>query len=320
MADRDPYTVLGVDREASSDEIRSAYRRLARQYHPDLNPGDTEAEEKFKEASSAYAVLSDPEKRARFDQYGTAEEQPFTNPGDFLRDFGFGDIFEAFFGQATAGRRDPANQPGEDEEVSLQVSLDEVLTGVEKEIQYRRMARCGTCGGNGARPGTAPAACPACGGAGMVTRAVQTPLGSMRTSGVCPKCRGAGKIVADPCPDCKGRGLRVESAKVAVQIPAGVESGNTLRVGGKGSDGLGSGRPGDLYVALTVADDPRFRRDGTALLTRLDITFAQAALGDEAEVESLEGTVGFELPPGTQHGHRFRLKGHGLPRPGRAAT
>lgn len=312
MAELDPYSVLGVPKDASADEIRSAYRRLARQYHPDVNPDDPAAEEKFKQASAAYAVLSDPEKRARFDQFGTTEPAPAADPGDFLRDFGFGDIFEAFFG-AGGRRSDPSNQNGGDEEVSLTVTLEEVLQDVEKDVTYRRLARCSTCSGTGARPGTEPVPCGTCGGAGAVTRLMQTPLGSMRTTAPCPACKGTGRTISDPCPTCKTRGLVVETAKLAVMVPAGIESGNTLRVTGRGSDGLGAGRPGDLYVAVTVEPHARFSREGTTLFTTVPVTFAQAVLGDEVEVETLDGTVGFQVTPGTVHGHRFRIKGHGLP-------
>lgn len=313
MAADDLYGVLGVGREASADEIRSAYRRMARQYHPDVNPGNEEAEEKFKEISAAYAVLSDAEKRAQYDQFGTTEPmQGGVNPNDFLRDFGFGDIFEAFFGGG--GRGDPLNERGGDEEVNVEVRLGEVLTGAEREVKFKRLARCAKCSGSGAREGTEPEVCQTCSGRGAVTRVVQSFLGQMQTTASCPTCKGKGKTVKDPCPECKGRGLRVEEAKLTVEVPAGVENGNTLRVSGKGSDGVGNGPPGDLYVAIRVKPDPRFAREGTTLYTVKQISYAQAVLGDETEVEGIDATVGFAIPPGTTHGHRFRLKGHGLPR------
>ncbi|MCC6402463.1 MAG: molecular chaperone DnaJ [Fimbriimonadaceae bacterium] len=313
MPGDDLYSVLGVSRDASADEIRSAYRRLARQYHPDVNPGNSEAEEKFKEISAAYAVLSDAEKRAQYDQYGVTEPfQGGVNPNDFLRDFGFGDIFEAFFGGG--GRSDPWNERGGDEEVNVEVGLEEVLTGTEKEVRYKRLARCLACEGSGAKSGTKPETCATCSGRGSVTRLVQSFLGQMQTTAPCPACKGKGKTIKDPCPECKGRGLRVEETSLTVEVPAGVESGNTLRVSGKGSDGTGSGGTGDLYVALRVRADKRFAREGTTLFTVKEVTFAQAVLGDETEVEGIDSTVGFAIPPGTTHGHRFRLKGHGLPR------
>ncbi|MGE0002075.1 MAG: molecular chaperone DnaJ [Fimbriimonadaceae bacterium] len=313
MPGDDLYSVLGVNRDASSDEIRSAYRRLARQYHPDVNPGNADAEEKFKEISSAYAVLSDGDKRAQYDQFGVTEPyQGGVNPNDFLRDFGFGDIFEAFFGGG--GRTDPLNQRGGDEEVNLEITLEDVLHGTEQEVKYKRLARCGTCDSTGAKPGTEPEKCQTCNGSGSVTRLVQSFLGQMQTTTPCPTCKGKGKTIKEPCQDCKGRGLRVEDTKLSVEIPAGVENGNTLRVSGKGSDGTGNGGTGDLYVAIRVRPDKRFAREGTTLFTVKELTYAQVVLGDETEVEGLDSTVGFAIPPGTTHGHRFRLKGYGLPR------
>jgi molecular chaperone DnaJ len=313
MAERDPYSVLGVSREATPEELKSAYRKLARQYHPDVNPDDPEAEEKFKEVSAAYAVLSDPEKRERFDRFGTVEDAPTGNAQDFFRDFGFGDIFEAFFGGAGGARRSTGTD-GQDEQIELDVTLTEVLEGAEQPVTYKRLARCGTCGGNGAKPGTKPETCQTCSGAGQVSRVQQTVFGMMQTATVCPTCRGQGQTIAEPCADCKGRGLSVKTENLTVTVPAGVEDGNVLRVSGRGSDGLGTGVPGDLFVVIGVEDDPRFERRGRDLVTAIDLTFAQAVIGDELEIDGLTGKLPFSVDAGTQPGASKRIKGEGLPR------
>ncbi len=317
----DPYAVLGVSRGASADEIKSAYRKLARQHHPDVNPNNPEAEEKFKEVSQAYAILSDPEKRERFDRFGQTEDHP-TGPGggDFFQGGDLNDIFEAFFGDfASGGRRRTTRQAGEDIRSDTVISLDEVLTGVEKEISYRRMSSCSVCSGSGAKPGTSPERCATCQGLGQVTRVQQTMLGSIRTSTTCPTCKGQGKTIADPCSNCRGRGVELTQEKVTVKIPPGVDSGTTLRVSGQGSEGQNGGPAGDLYVVITVADDDRFEREGTTLYTDVDLTFAQAALGDTVQIQTLDGPLDVEIEPGTQPGEKTRLKGRGVPSVNRAA-
>ncbi len=313
MSVKDPYAVLGVSRDASADDIRSAYRRLARQFHPDVNPDNPEAEEKFKEVSQAYAVLSDEEKRARFDHTGSVEEVPNQ---DFFQNVDFSDLFGSFFGGfGTSQRASRASGwDGEDLRAEVSVTLLEVLEGAHKPIEYRRMAKCDTCSGSGAAPGTEPETCDTCGGRGMVTRVQETFIGSIRTSTGCPTCGGEGRIVRTPCTECKGRRLVVKDAAIEVTVPAGIEDGMTLRVSGRGSDGVGTGAPGDLYVVVHVVNDPRFVRRGSDLYTELRLTFPQAALGDKVQVQGLTGAIDASVKAGTQPGHEFRFKGEGLPR------
>lgn len=309
----DPYAVLEVSREATADELKSAYRHLARKYHPDVNPDNPEAEEKFKEVSQAYAVLSDDEKRAHFDQFGNVD---IAQGQDFSAQVDFSDLFEAFLGGFGGGVRADlaAGRDGEDLRAEVTLSLLDVLTGVERPIRYRRMAKCSSCEGSGAAEGTRPMPCGTCEGRGMVTRVQQTFIGGIRTSTTCPQCRGAGQIIETPCQTCKGRGLEVVDADIEVTVPPGVESGMTLRVAGRGSDGVGAGAPGDLFVVISVDDDKRFFRRGHDLYTEIDLTFPQAALGDQVEIEGLTGALKIDVKHGTQPGHEFRMRGEGLPR------
>ncbi|MBS1715888.1 MAG: molecular chaperone DnaJ [Armatimonadetes bacterium] len=315
---QDPYSVLGVSRDASADEIKSAYRKLARQYHPDVNPDNPDAEEKFKEVSAAYAVLSDPEKRSRFDQTGLTDDAP-SGPGDFYGagGAGFGDLFgmmeEAFFGGQGRGRRS-TGRDGDDHRVDVTLNLEEVLSGTDKLVSFRRLASCGTCGGNGAAPGTSPETCRTCQGSGVVTRMQQTILGSIRTTVTCGTCNGAGKSIATPCTNCHGRGLETVTEKLTVTVPAGIEDGQTLRLGGQGSDGTQGGAKGDLYVVVHVPEDPRFDRQGRTLTTRYPLTFAQAVIGDHVTVQGLTGDLKVDVEPGTQPGAHVRIKGEGLPK------
>jgi molecular chaperone DnaJ len=313
MSVTDPYEVLGVARDASADEIKSAYRRLARQYHPDVNPNNPEAEEKFKEASQAYAILSDDEKRARFDQTGRVDDVPNQ---DFFQNVDFGDLFGTFFGGfGTSSRASrSAGWDGEDLRAEVTITLTDVLVGVAKPIEYRRMARCTTCGATGAAPGTEPETCKSCDGRGMVTRVQETFLGSFRTSTVCPDCRGEGRVIREACPECKGRRLVAADATIEVTIPPGIEDGMTLRVSGRGSDGVGIGAPGDLYVVVHVARDKRFVRQGTDLYTEVELTYPQVALGDKVKIVGLTDELTLDVKPGTQPGHEFRLRGEGMPR------
>lgn len=313
----DPYSVLGVSRDASADDIKSAYRKLARQYHPDVNPDNPEAEEKFKEVSAAYAVLSDPEKRSRFDQFGTTEDVP-TGPGDFYGGgANFGDLFgmmeEAFFGGSARGRRS-TGRDGDDHRIDVTLNLEEVLSGVDKSVSFRRQASCSTCGGSGAAPGTVPETCKSCQGSGVVTRLQQTILGSIRTTVTCGTCNGAGKSIATPCANCHGRGLETVTEKLTVTVPAGIEDGQTLRLSGQGSDGTQGGVKGDLYVVVHVPVDPRFERQGRTLTTRYPLTIAQAVIGDRVTVAGLTGELKVDVEPGTQPGAQVRIKGEGLPR------
>ncbi len=311
----DPYGVLGVPRDASADEIKSAFRKLARQYHPDVNPNDPTAEDKFKEVSAAYEILSDPQKRARYDQFGVTDDQQGGGPGgDFFQDVGVGDIFEAFFGGMGGQRRRTNGVDGEDVRAEVVLQLKDVLQSSERKFTYRRNAKCSTCGGNGARPGTQPVTCGTCQGQGVVGRVQQTILGSIRTQTTCPTCQGTGRSIPDPCPTCRARGREAVTAELTVTIPAGIEEGTTLRVGGKGSDGIGMGRPGDLYVTVHVAEDSRFEREGRDLFASLDLTFAQAAIGDTVTIEGLTGPVELSVEAGTQPGATKRVKGEGVPK------
>jgi len=317
MAVTDPYSVLGVARSASPEEIKSAYRKLARKHHPDVNPGDAAAEEKFKEVSEAYQILSDPDRKARFDQYGVTDEQPTGQGGDFFGGGNVSDIFEAFFGGmgGSGGRARRAGvRDGDDVRAEAFITLTDVLTGTDKPVTYRPAVRCRTCGAIGAKPGTSPKKCGTCGGSGQVTRVQQTFIGSMRTTTACPTCQGQGETVEEPCSACRGRRLEVVEETVSVTVPTGVESGMTLRVHGKGSEGLGGGTSGDLYVVISVHEDDRFIREGTTLYHQTALTFAQATLGDSIEIDSLDGLLEVEIPAGTQPGEQFRLRAHGLPR------
>jgi molecular chaperone DnaJ len=312
MPKADPYDVLGVPRDASADEIKSAYRRLARRYHPDVNPNDHEAEDKFKEIGEAYAVLSDPEKRQRFDQYGQTDDMP---QDPFFAGGGISDLFEMFFGAAGGGGGRPRGgaRNGDDLRADVTLTLKEVLTGVHRDIEVDRFAECTSCNGSGVEGGGRPETCGTCKGQGQVSTIRQTILGTVRTSVPCSACRGTGTIITNPCKTCRGRGLTTEHARVNIAIPPGVDSGATLHIAGQGNDGLAGGRPGDLYVVLDVAPDARFQRQGTTLFTQIDLTFAQAALGDKIDIEGLDETVSIEIPAGTQPGERLNAKGVGLP-------
>lgn len=309
----DPYEVLGVARGAGQDEIKSAYRRLARRYHPDVNPGDAEAEEKFKEIGAAYAVLSDPERRARFDQFGTVDEQP-QDPFFGGGAGGFGDLFDMFFGAGMGQqRRRGFARDGEDIQIAISLTLGEVLTGLQKEVTVARNEECEACGGSGAEGGAAPETCATCRGAGVVGAVRNTFIGQVRTQTPCPTCQGAGAIIKNPCAKCRGRGVLPTESKVMLNIPAGVESGQTMQVPGQGSDGAAGGRPGDLYVHIDVAEDSRFERQGTTLFTTLSIGYAQAVLGDSVEIEGVDANLPLDIPAGTQPGARLTVRGAGMP-------
>jgi molecular chaperone DnaJ len=312
---RDLYGLLGVRPEASDDEIKKAYRARARELHPDTNPGDAEAEAKFKEVSVAYEVLRDPEKRARYDRYGP--EGVFGGQGAGAGGFGFegglGDIFEAFFGQMAGGggrRRGPA--PGSDAEVRIGIEFADAVFGCRKEISVRLPVTCDGCAGRGAAPGTEPVTCPDCGGAGELRRVRQSLLGQVVTASACPRCGGLGETIPHPCPDCGGEGRRMEERTFTVEVPAGVDNGSTLRLAERGAAGQRGGPTGSLFVHLAVTPDPRFERDGDNLHTTLTIGMAQAALGTEVEVETLEGTHPVSVKPGTQPGFIERIRGEGV--------
>ncbi|MDN5347501.1 MAG: molecular chaperone DnaJ [Clostridia bacterium] len=321
MSKRDYYEVLGVSRDATAEEIKKAYRRLARQYHPDMNPGNKEAEEKFKEIQEAYEVLSDPEKRSRYDQFGhagTAGGPDFGGFGGFGgSDFGgFGDIFDIFFGDAFGGRRRPGPERGADIRLDLDVTFEEAAFGVEKEVKVPRTEACSACGGSGVEPGTQPLICPTCKGTGQIRISQSTPLGHFQTIRTCHQCRGSGQIISTPCKACRGRGQVERTRKIKVKVPPGVDTGSRLRLAGEGEAGLRGGPPGDLYVYINVLPHKFFQREGYDVICEVPISFVQAALGDEIEVPTLDGKVRLKIPEGTQGGTSFRLRGKGIPRLG----
>lgn len=312
MTKRDPYEVLGVSKNATPEEIKSAYRRLARRHHPDVNQGDPSAEERFKEVGEAYSVLSDPDRRARFDRFGTTDDQP---QDPFQGGAGFGDLFDIFFGGAAAGggRRAGFVRNGEDLRYDMQVTLLDVLHGTQREITFERKAECDACGGKGTEGGKPRETCEHCKGQGVIGAVRNTFIGQVRTSTTCPVCHGEGSIVKDPCKVCHGKTLVEETAKVSINVPPGFEEGATIHVPGQGNDGVGGGRPGDLYVVLNLERDRRFERKGQSLYTTLNLSFAQAALGDTIEIDGLEGPETLQVAAGTQPGTRIPIKGAGLP-------
>jgi len=316
MADkRDYYEVLGVARSADQDEIKRAYRRLARQHHPDANPGDPSAGERFKEINEAYEVLSDPEKRARYDRFGHAGLGRGAN-GSPDPDFGpFGDlggIFDAFFGGGrTSGRRGP--EPGADLRYDLEISLEEAATGVTREIEFNRWDTCPICGGSGAKPGTRPVVCDRCHGTGEIRFTQSGFFGQFVNIRTCERCGGTGRVVETPCPDCKGKGRVYRPRKLEIKLPPGVDDGSRLRLQGEGEGGPHGGPAGDLYVVVSVRPHPIFKRDGTEIYCDVPISFVQAALGAEIEVPTIDGSSPLRIPEGTQTGTVFRLKGKGMP-------
>ena len=320
---RDYYEVLGVSRGASEDEIKKAYKKMARKYHPDLNPGDKTAEEKFKEVNEAYEVLSDADKKARYDQYGHAGVDPNFGAGGFgggfdgSFDFGdLGDIFGCFFGGGFGGgRRTNPNAPqrGESIRMSIAISFEEAAFGCEKAVTVERYETCDTCHGNGCAPGTSPEVCPDCHGTGTVQVRRQTPMGVFATSSPCPKCGGKGRIIHQPCKDCRGSGMVRKKKTIQASIPAGIDNGQTISIRGQGNAGKNGGPAGDLLITITVRPHEMFRREGTSVLCEAPITFTQAVLGAELEIPTIDGKVKYTLPEGTQSGTTFRLKGKGIP-------
>ena len=316
---RDYYEVLGVSRGASEDEIKKAYKKMARKYHPDLNPGDKTAEEKFKEVNEAYEVLSDADKKARYDQYGHAGVDPNFGAGGFDGSFDFGDlgdIFGSFFGGGFGGgRRTNPNAPqrGESIRMSIAISFEEAAFGCEKAVTVERYETCDTCHGNGCAPGTSPEVCPDCHGTGTVHVRRQTPMGVFATSSPCPKCGGKGRIIHQPCKDCRGSGMVRKKKTIQASIPAGIDNGQTISIRGQGNAGKNGGPAGDLLITITVRPHELFRREGTSVLCEAPITFTQAVLGAELEIPTIDGKVKYTLPEGTQSGTTFRLKGKGIP-------
>ena len=320
---RDYYEVLGIQKGASEDEIKKAYKKLARKYPPDMNPGDKEAEEKFKEVNEANEVLSDPEKKARYDQFGFAGVDPNYGAGagggayggGF--DFGdLGDIFGSFFGGGFGGgqRRNPnAPQRGESIRASVSVSFTEAAFGCEKSVTLERSEQCPTCKGNGCAPGTTPEICPDCHGTGTVQTRRQTPMGVFASNGPCRKCGGTGRLIHQPCPDCRGTGAVRQRKTIKVNIPAGIDHGQTISLRGQGNAGRNGGPAGDLLITVMVQPHELFRRDGVDVFCEAPITFAQAVLGAELEIPTIDGKVKYSIPEGTQTGTVFRLKGKGIP-------
>ena len=324
---RDYYEVLGVSKGASDDEIKRAYRKLAKKYHPDMNPGDKEAEAKFKEVNEAYSILSDSEKRARYDQFGHAGVDPNYGAGGpgggfggfDMGDIDLGDIFGSFFGggfggfggSATSRRNGP--QKGESLRASLTISFEEAAFGCEKEINLNRTEECEACHGSGAEPGTTAETCPDCRGTGVVRVQQRTGGFAFSSTAPCSRCRGTGKIIHTPCKACGGSGSVKKTKRVTVSIPAGIDDGQAISLRGQGNAGKNGGPAGDLIVAVHVKPHPQFHRDGTTVLYEQPVTFYQAVMGAELEIPTIDGKVKYNLPAGTQTGTTFRLRGKGIP-------
>ena len=330
MADqkRDFYEVLGVSKTASDDEIKKAYRKKAKEYHPDLHPGDKDAEAKFKEVNEAYEVLSDTDKKARYDQFGMAGVDPNFNPGGFGGGFGggfdgmdLGDLFGAFsgfggfggFGGGGPRRQQGGPQKGESLRVALTLTFEEAAFGCEKEINLTRSDPCPDCGGSGCAHGTKPETCPDCGGQGVVR--VQRGGGSFSfvSTAPCPKCHGTGQLIKDPCPGCHGEGAVRKQKRLMATIPAGIDDGQAVSLRGQGNAGKNGGPAGDLIVGVSVRPHPKFQRDGSTVYLTQAVSFPQAALGAELEIDTIDGKVKWTLPAGTKTGSVFRLRGKGIP-------
>lgn len=319
-AKRDYYELLGVGRNATQEEIKKAYRQLARKYHPDVNKEDPNAAEKFKEFTEAYAVLSDEQKRALYDQYGHAAFEQGAGPGGFggfdfdISDFGFGDLFDIIFGASATGRgRRGGPRRGADREMRIDISFEDAMFGIEKDLELPRTESCEHCGGSGAEPGTATKSCPACRGSGKVRSVQNTPFGRFESVRPCSQCRGEGSIIEKPCKACRGTGQERKIRKINVRIPAGIDSGSRLRIQGEGEIGSHGGPPGDLYIFIAVKPHPRFQREGYNLITTLKVNFTQAALGDDISLELPGGQVhSLHLPEGTQPGTLLTVKGKGI--------
>lgn len=312
MVKNDYYQILGVSREATEEEVKKAYRKLAFKYHPDRNPGDNEAEEKFKEAAEAYEVLRDPEKRQLYDRFGHdgLRGSGFSGFSGFEDIFSsFGDIFGDFFGFGTRSRSRTRARKGADLRYDLRVSFQDAAFGEETEIEVIKPERCGTCKATGIKPGSHPTECHYCHGRGEISRS----QGFFTISTVCSYCGGTGQLIKDPCPDCRGKGRVQRRRRLSLKIPAGVETGSRLRLRGEGEEGENGGPPGDLYIVIHVEPHPFFERRGNDIFCQIPISFAHAALGYEIEVPTLQGTQTLTLPPGTQSGEIFYLKGEGIP-------
>lgn len=321
MNNQEYYDRLGVSKSASQDEIKKAYRKLSKKYHPDINK-EAGAEQKYKDIQEAYETLGDEQKRASYDQFGPAGAGGGFGGGGFSGFDGFGgggfggfeDIFSSFFGGGGATRRNPnAPRAGDDLSTRVSVTFEEAVFGTEKEITYQRQASCGTCSGSGCRPGTSPVTCGRCHGAGIINVDTQTPLGMMRRQMTCDVCHGRGQEIKDPCQTCHGTGHETKTQTVVAKIPAGAETGLQVRLQGRGEAGFNGGPYGDLYVIVTVQASDKFERQGTTISYNLDINFVQAALGDTVDIPTVHGPVEMSIPAGTQTGKTFRLRGKGAP-------
>lgn len=311
MADKDYYDILGVARDATRDDIKRAYKKLAKKYHPDINKEDPEAADRFKEINEAAAVLSDEQKRAQYDRFGTTEG--FANSGgaqsgfDFSDFGGFGDIFESFFG----GRRGPRR--GSDLRFDIEITLEQVAKGAKTQVTIPKMDVCESCSGSGAKTPDDISTCPECDGRGQVTRAQRTPFGIFQSTATCPNCRGDGKVIKDFCTECRGEGKVRKKKKLDIDIPAGAPEGTRLRISGEGEAGEKGAPPGDLYIVVHVKEHDLFERDGDDLIISVPISFTQAALGDEISVPTIDKKARVKIPAGTQTGTAFRLRDMGLP-------
>jgi molecular chaperone DnaJ len=313
-ATKDLYGVLGVPKGASADEIKKAYRKLAREYHPDRNPGDAAAEERFKEIQHAYDVLSDAEERKQYDAFGSEDGRRGFQPRDFNFDVGdlgdLGDIFGGIFGRGPGRAQQPRAARGADLEVQVNLSFEDSLKGIETRIPVEVETACRECGGSGAKPGTSPKVCPECRGRGVISES----QGLFALSQPCPRCRGNGTVIEDPCPNCRGTGRERRTKRYSVKIPAGVKDGTRIRLKGKGEAGIAGGPPGDLFVVTRVAGSPIYERRGADLIVDVPVSLADAALGTKVDVPTPEGPVSLKVPAGSEHGKLLRIKGRGAPK------
>ncbi len=310
---KNPYEVLGVNRDSTQKEIKSAYRKLAKKYHPDLNGGSEEAAEKLKEINESFSIIGDEENRAKYDRYGAAAFDPNSGFGGFSSGMGdmFSDIFSSFFGERS--QRNPhAPRKGSDIQIELSISFKEAVTGVEKEVQFRRRTKCNVCDGTAAKPGTEKKTCHTCHGTGRVTTTQNTPFGAFSQTETCPTCGGAGEEIEEKCDNCHGRGYINQSTKVKIKIPAGINTGDIIPVRGEGNSGENGGPSGDVFIIIDVEEHEVFKRFGNDIYYELPISFVTATLGNKIKIPTLTGTKEFEIPQGTQADERFRLKGEGM--------
>lgn len=318
---RDYYEVLGIDKNADDAAIKKAYRQLAKKYHPDMNPGDQEAEKKFKEASEAYAVLSDPDKRRQYDQFGHAAFEGGAGGGGFggfdfnSADMGdiFGDIFGDLFGGGRSRRANNGPMQGANIRAQIRVTFEEAVFGCDKEIELTLKDECEKCHGTGAKPGTSPITCSKCGGKGQVVYTQQSLFGMVQNVRTCPECNGTGKVIKEKCPDCYGTGYISSKKKIAVTVPAGIDNGQSIRIRGKGEPGVNGGPRGDLLVEVLVSRHPIFQRQDTSIYSTAPISFVTAALGGTVRIKTVDGEVEYDVKAGTQTDTRVRLKGKGVP-------